>query len=708
MKKNFCLIFFILTVSIGYSASEIDSLKNIINTTENNSVRVDALFKLTENFITVNFDSTDKYLNIVYQQIDTSNDIKNLALYYQYMGRIEDKKYQLNKSLIYLKKSLSLYNSMNDKKNKAIILNLIGTTWHDSLQYDSAIYYFEQSFKNTDTITQKHQLAATYNNLANSYTKMNNNVLAIDNYFKALNIFHELGNYKSEAVTLGNIGSVNNDNFHYKEAITYIKKAIDLNKKYNNLRNLCTNYNLIAFVYKNLNINDTALYYYNESVKISEESNFVYSLAQSLHNIGATYIQMEEFNKAEKYIDKSLELSEDLSLNFGKMINLLSKADIYIHNKEFDKAENVILEAFQYSDNTYEFEKEAFDKLTKIYKAKHNYKKALEYLEKFNVINDTLEKRKRVSEFNEIKTRYETEQKETENKLLKQENRNQTLIINRQRILVITAILVIITIISFLVLLIIRRKRRKQHIIELKAKNDIIEKKSKELNDSNKTKDKLFSIVSHDLRSPFTGLLGFSSMLQEEIQNCKSNKIELYSNQIHNSTRNAFELLENLLTWSKAQQNQIVPNPLVINLYDTIGEIISSIHTKINEKNISLKIEIDKKQTLLIDKNILVIIIRNLVNNAIKFTPEGGRIIIGYEKKDTSNIVYVKDNGIGFDDIVKNKILGEENYTTKGTNNESGSGLGLMLIKDFINRINGILDIQSKPGEGSIFSIIFP
>ena len=699
---------FFATFFFCYSNAEIDSLKNEINTSTVDSVQLKSLFELVGLYTDINVDSTDKYLSLLYSKIDTVNNIKDLARYYLILGKNFNQKCLFDKSLNSLQNSLYLYNTTENNSYLPIVLNLIGNTWQDLLQYDSAIYYYNLSYQNVDTVNQKWLIAANYNNIANSYDSKGNKVLALDHYFKALKIFRETNQEETVAVTLGNIGYINSETDHYEEAIEYLLQAIEINKKSNNLDNLCSNYNYIGITYKEIGNYDKAIEYLSEAVKISVISNFDYTIAQSYHNLGNVYILSGDYHKAEYCINKSLEVSEKLSIIMGLMVNYSSKADILMHFKKYEEAEKYLLNGLKLSNNNYSYEESVNERLKDLYKETQNYKKALEHLEKYVVLNDTIHEMERIKEFNEIKTKYETEQKEIDNKLLKEKTINQELVINRQRIVVIFSILTIIAVVFALILLIISRKRKKEHVSLLSAKNEMINKKTEELDESNKTKDKLFSIISHDLRTPFTGLFGFSSMLHNDIESGITDNISYYSNQILNSTRSTYELIENLLTWSRSQQNKIIPNHIVINLYNTIEEVISSMTPKISNKEINIKIDINKNETLYIDPNILTIIVRNLVNNAIKFTPSGGSIIIGYVNNVSSHVISIYDTGVGFDENVRNKILCKESYTTKGTDNEPGSGLGLLLIKDLLNRIDGTLSISSTLGKGSTFSITIP
>jgi two-component system sensor histidine kinase/response regulator len=246
-------------------------------------------------------------------------------------------------------------------------------------------------------------------------------------------------------------------------------------------------------------------------------------------------------------------------------------------------------------------------------------------------------------------------------------------------------------------------------ITERKHFENEIRKNREELIKLNATKDKFFSIIAHDLRNPFNALIGFSDLLIQSLQEKEYQSALNFSKFISESSKQGFNLLNNLLEWSRSQSGKIAFNKERLNLFELVNESIFLINNSAEQKKIELKIEIDSNIFINADLNMLYTVFRNLICNAVKYTPEGGIITIGAEKETGFVKLYVSDTGIGIseDDIDKLFSL-EENYTTKGTNDEKGSGLGLILCKDFIERHGGEIFVQSKLGEGSQFIFTIP
>lgn len=244
---------------------------------------------------------------------------------------------------------------------------------------------------------------------------------------------------------------------------------------------------------------------------------------------------------------------------------------------------------------------------------------------------------------------------------------------------------------------------------DLEQKNQFIYRQSKELKGLIATRDKLFSIIAHDLRSPFSSLMGFSEILINTIGKNDIKESHELIMRINATSKSAFTLLENLLEWSKTQTGQIEFNPELLNLHDLIQDMSEEFSSAAELKSISMNYFQSDDIDVFADKNMLRTIIRNLISNAIKFTNTGGSIKI-YSVSDQKQIeVTVEDNGIGMDKDTLQKLFDLEiNFTTPGTTNERGSGLGLVLCKEFVEKHGGRIWVESKAGKGSQFKFSLP
>lgn len=230
-----------------------------------------------------------------------------------------------------------------------------------------------------------------------------------------------------------------------------------------------------------------------------------------------------------------------------------------------------------------------------------------------------------------------------------------------------------------------------------------------ELAELNSTKDKLFSIIAHDLRGPFTSLLGFTDLLIENLDKYDRQKFEQIVMHISSAAKNAYSLLENLLLWARSQNNQMLFTPRTTNLFNVTRDVILSLTSLGSIKNIRMVNKVPEGLKVCADVNMLTAILRNLISNAIKFSNPGGEIEIEALSTADAVEISVKDNGIGMSEAIKDSLFQTiSNNTRAGTANEKGTGLGLMICKEFIDKHHGKIWLESEVGKGTKFTFSLP
>jgi len=248
-----------------------------------------------------------------------------------------------------------------------------------------------------------------------------------------------------------------------------------------------------------------------------------------------------------------------------------------------------------------------------------------------------------------------------------------------------------------------------EKIIAIDSDIGDLKKAEEELKRLNATKDKLFSIIAHDLKNPFNTLIGLSHLLVERFDKMNTKKVKYYHQNLYQISKVGYDLLVNLLEWSKSQTGNIKYNPEEINLSEIIEETFSLSYSKAKQKEILLTNRLKKDCLVFADKNMVKTIFRNLISNALKFTERGGVIEVSSSKNGFFREVSIRDTGVGIkpEDVEKLFQL-DNNYTTTGTEDEGGTGLGLILVKEFVEKNKGSIWIESKPGRGSNFIFTLP
>lgn len=240
--------------------------------------------------------------------------------------------------------------------------------------------------------------------------------------------------------------------------------------------------------------------------------------------------------------------------------------------------------------------------------------------------------------------------------------------------------------------------------------NELLLKESeKRLQEINATKDKFFSIIAHDLKNPFNSILGFSDLLAEQIHDKDFSQVDEFIGYIQGSSKLAMDLLGNLLDWTRSQTGRMVYNPEFVEMVSLIKEVASIMEASAHQKKISIRFQLPRNAPVNADRAMISTILRNLISNAVKFTPADGEIVISAGQLDKDLVVSVTDTGIGIRKESVGKLFRiEESYTTAGTNNELGTGLGLILCKEFVDKHGGKIWVESEVGKGSKFSFSIP
>lgn len=249
-------------------------------------------------------------------------------------------------------------------------------------------------------------------------------------------------------------------------------------------------------------------------------------------------------------------------------------------------------------------------------------------------------------------------------------------------------------------------KRINTHL-ELKSARDTIAKQNEELRNTNMTKDKFFSIIAHDLRKPFQSLIGLTELMLEELTQTSSDK--KYLQYIHDVSQRTFELLQNLLQWSQSQTGKITIQPEKIAVKPMVDSNVALLYASALEKEITINSDIDGVINITVDKNMITTVIRNILSNAIKFTGSQGKIMISASHNDQFVTITIADNGVGIKDKDIAKLFRiDVQHTTLGTQKETGTGLGLLLCKEFVEKNNGHIHVVSEVGKGTQFHIELP
>jgi len=637
---------------------------------------------------------------------------------YQLFGDMYECMGDKQKALEFYTKALNISISLIDKFNTASYYSSIGTTYLELNNYKKSLEYYLKSLEISKELDEEEAIASLYRSIGNVYSEITSYEAALNYYLDALEIYKKLNNQPGLSAMYNNIGIIYQNFKENDKALVYFQKSLDIEINLDNEAGQSTAYNNIGTVHDDLGNKSKALEYYNKSLEIDKKFNSEEGISTALNNIGLIHIDIGDYKKAYSFLNQSLEINKKRKDNFSIANNYNNLAKLSIRQKKYTEAKNYLSTSIAISQqiDAKELLIEAYDFLYIIYSEENNFQKALEYFKLYAEMNDSIFSKEANNRIAEMSIKYETENIESENELLRKNNEIHLLQLKRQKNLqrywiAFTILILALTILGFSQ---VRLKKKTNDLLEsknnqLKDANNRLSSSEKNLKELNATKDKFFSIIAHDLKNPFQALLGFSETLYTRHNELSGNEIKEYSKIIYESSQNLFNLLGNLLQWSKSQLGSIKMAPEKLNLSNILEEATSLLTLPAEKKNIKLRNNIPYNFTVFADKHIVSTVLRNLVSNAIKFTNEGGEISISSEIKNNEALISVVDNGLGIKPENLDKLFKiDYSYSTKGTNNEQGTGLGLILCKELVEENNGKIWCESTYGKGSTFYFTLP
>ena len=564
----------------------------------------------------------------------------------------------------YVDETDSLAQALHNDSARILVQNYRGVICYDEGNYGEATKHFLEGLRLVRFDSLENLKSKFFNNLGNIY-------FALNNYDKSLSYYRKSGKLDSlNCDTAGiirnlvNVANIRSSRNRGKEALVLYKKAYRLAVSTGNLKLQLKLLNNIGINLLQMNDYASSFAYFNRALKIYTERKDTFGIAMILDNMGLAHFRNGTKQQAIIYYEKARKLAEEKKL-------MAIEASVYDNLKEY-------------------------------YANRGNYKLAYRYQNKSGTLSDSLigEKKNQMiqkleAQYNLERNRHEIIQLKQQNKFQLEELKNQQ---QRQKFLFIFSLLVIV---CFLAVFLSFRKER---IIRRQ-----LYEKTRELETLNLSKDKFFSIIAHDLKNPFNALVSYTSLLREDFDRFSKKELKVIVEDLSMATDQGFKLLENLLYWTRSQTNQIKVFKTWFSMAEIVGEVENLAASNLQEKNQQLVTEIPSDLMVFADKDMVSTVLRNLIFNAIKFSFSRSQISLEVTEQNSWIIVTVKDEGIGIPtDKIKYLFRTDQNNSTVGTNGEPGSGLGLVICREFIEKNGGEIWVNSENGKGSEFSFSLP
>jgi len=607
--------------------------------------------------------------------------------------------------------ALKIADEINNDTLRSLVYFQLCLSKQNVRKYHEAIDYGKQALKYYRKI-KSNRLGGVYNNMASAFSNLRQYDSAIFYYMQAIRA-GKTANKDTDAkgIILGNIGLEYYNKADYKSSIKFYRQAISILKSNNSdVINLALNYVNLGVSFRQEKQPDSALHYFKMAKSAYQNIKSLTGVARASLNMGNLLVDMGKFREAEKSYRESLQICQSVNLTIGIVMNYINLGSMYIKESEPATA----LRYFRMSDSLDDradgdIRLAILEGLYQSNKLLGNTSKALNYLEQHVTLRDSLNTMKYNLNLADIQAQYQQEISDIENKRLRNENQlKQHSIEHHQTINNIFVALIIILIIATLLIIWSRHKLKKLYYA-IETKSNTIRAQSLELELANNTKDKLFSIIAHDLRNPFNNILGIADIIEEETRNLPEKEFNEYAKIIQKSGKIAYDLLENLLTWSKAQRGLIKPDNSQVNLHSLSEAIITNHIQQAKKGGIELINHIPENTIIWCDEDMLKTTIRNITTNSLKYTPAGGNITYSAQIYDNHITISIIDTGRGMSEEQVRYLFDFKSKLSHYDNRQSqSSGLGLMICFEFIQLMKGEISAHSTPGQGTIVSISLP
>lgn len=644
-------------------AQRADSLERELGNAGSDSLQIALRIELSKVYQFTDYPKAKQLIDEAVGIAEENNLNGSLLRAYKQQSYIATLRGDFSTALKYDKMRLPLALALHDSTQIANTLNYLGNNYIRLGEFDEAYYYFTQSFRISQAINDSTQMTIAMHNVGTVFKELGQYDIALNHIELSRKLSDQIKDLDGPAYTFQEAGDVYLKKGEYDTAEKALKKSLQITRQ--------------------------------RQINILEPD--VISLLARL------YLRSGQYSKATLYYDTMALLHAKTQNEFGLAESQLGKGRVMLRQGDFNNASNLILEALSVAKriNARILEIECYRSLASLYENQGDFKNALAYTKQSKTLQDSLFSQDMLQKLFQDQLRFQTENKDLEIASLNAARIKQASELKRQSFAQ-NILVVVVALTAILLFTVYRSGQRRIRINKLLLEHQSeIKKRSLELEQLNQVKDKFFSVISHDLRSPINALSGILDMMGKG--HIHADELPKLTKELRLQFNHSKNLINNLLDWTLLQMDKLRISPVKIDLHTMVNEnftLLSSLHLK----DIRLVNNIATDSYALGDVNMINLVFRNLILNAIKFTEAGGEIKVGAKQEGDRFIVSVADNGVGISPEVQSILFEKTSgYSTRGTANEKGTGLGLILCKEFVERNGGEIWLESQEGKGSTF-----
>ena len=613
--------------------------------------------------------------------------------------------------------AIIIYKHLNDYKGLSNCYTVYGRMYNLLANYKLALIYSNLALDISKRLKNELDIAVCNKNIGVIYYSEGQLSTALDYYYKALFIELKVRNDHAAAANYNDIGLVLKDMEVYPKALEYYKKALKLFQSSKDLNGVGTVYENIGELLIAQKKYDRAISYLSKSIGIAIQQDDKDGMSSVYTDMGLCYAHKNQINLAISYLNKSLEIGSKYKIVYNEAYALIGFATVYNMQKDYKNAYKYAIEGQKLAIKlgNLQIRSNAALQLNKTLAGLGRFDEAYEMLSRYNNLMDSLnnnESIQKLTSYN-LQLNFETKQhqlaqQQKEKDILYQQRIEQQRLINAIFLSIILG-MIAISVVYY------RQKRKQQKInsmLEEKNKEVLLQKanlddQAQKLNDLNVLKDRLISVLAHDLRAPLSTLRGLFSLLQDDTIS-HVQMLEMIPG-VLKKLEYTSDFLDTLLFWINIQMENFESSAKSFYIKDVVSYETESYREQAALKGINLVDNVPDSIVASADPNSIRIVIRNLITNAIKFSGENDTIEITARQQDSQNhIITVKDTGTGMSEEQRSKLFKSKVNSKTGTNNESGTGMGMLFCKDLVEKCSGKIWVTSKQGVGTEFSFTIP
>ena len=711
------------SVAYNMASYRVDSLRNLLgNSLTSKDAPIDTLTinrinKLSAEFIDINPDSALYYSKMAIDKSIVLKYNKGIADGMLQEGRVYTLKSDYEKAQKNLYGAKLLYIKNKDERGLASCYIAIGRVYYWTANYNRASSYFNLALEINKRLKNDAGIADTYHNIGMVADGVGKSTSALDNYFQSLSLDLKLNDKLSSASNYNNIGEVMKAMDIYPKSMEYYRHALKIWEAAKNVQGVSTAYQNIGEIYMLQKDYDQAIGYFIKSLKMTLTQDDKNGLSGLYNDLGLCYANKKQFEASLNYMAKSLKMAVDYKLDADRAVAYNGYATIYNLKKDYQNAFNYGVMSKKEADRlgNMGLRTTAALQLSSALGGLKRYDEAYQMRMVYDDLKDSLKSDENVQKLTtySMESHFKEQQHLLAEEHARQDEQYQQKI-QRQGLLSIIFFIIILGMIAVLIVYYKARRKQQKINVMLEDRNiEVIQQKTDlntqadKLNELNTMKDRLISILAHDLRAPLSTLRGLFGLLEDD-----SISHEQFLEMIPQALKKleyTSDFLDTLLFWINSQMDNFHAATKNFTIKEIAAFEVQNYQEQAAEKGIKLIDSVPGDMTVTADPNSIRIVIRNLITNAIKFSKQDDTIQVSANFQDEQNILLsVKDSGVGMTEKQRNKLFKSKVDSGTGTNNESGTGMGLLFCKDLVEKSNGRIWVESEQGHGTEFFFTLP